>query len=268
MASVSENGIMGRDNFQEFFISWKDEQNHYLHDLITASRASTPVALTDPSLCGLVDRAVAHYEEYYKTKTKWAKKDVLLLLSPPWNTPLEDAFLWVGGWRPTTAFHLLYSKSGLQFEANLSDLVKGVKTGDLGDLSSDQLGLIDQLQRITIQEERKITEKVAKHQERVADMEMVELSHDLSESTRIEGESDEAGRVDSILKPKEEGFQMILQSADDLRMRTIKAVVNILSPIQAVHFLIAAAELQLRLHDWGKEKEEKQANNINIQAAS
>ncbi|KAK6115587.1 hypothetical protein DH2020_007856 [Rehmannia glutinosa] len=239
MASVSKNGIMGRDNFQEFFISWKDEQNHYLHDLITASRASPPVPLTDPSLCGLVDRAVGHYEEYYKTKTKWAKKDVLLLLSPPWNTPLEDAFLWVGGWRPTTAFHLLYSKSGLQFEANLSDL-----------------------------EERKITEKVAKHQERVADMEMVELSHDLSESTRIEGESDEAGRVDSILKPKEEGFQMILQSADDLRMRTIKAVVNILSPIQAVHFLIAAAELQLRLHDWGKEKEEKQANNINIQAAS
>lgn len=256
-----------KENFQEFYTKRKHEQNHQLHDLITASRTSQQPQTDSSSLSGLVDRVIAHYEKYYMIKSKWAKTDVLVLFSPPWNSPLEDAFLWVGGWRPTTAFHLLYSKSGLQFEAMFSDLVKGIEIGDLGDLSSDQLGRIDKLQRSTIKEEREITEKVAKQQDRVADMEMVELSHDASESTRMEGESNaiDIHRVDSTLKSREEGFQMILQSADNLRLGTIKGVVDILSPIQAVHFLIAAAELQLRLHDWGKEKEERETS---IQAVS
>ncbi|KAG8389758.1 hypothetical protein BUALT_Bualt01G0011900 [Buddleja alternifolia] len=255
MASMPENEANEKENFRDFFIKWKNEQNNQLQDLITASETSNP-PLMDSSLCNLVGRVMGHYEEYYRVKSNRAKTEVLVILSPPWNTPLEDAYLWVGGWRPTTAFHLLYSKFGLQFEAQLSDLVMSLEAGDLGNLSSGQLERIDKLQRSTIQEERDITEKMAKQQERVADMEMVELSHDASGSTRMDHE-----RVGSTLKPKEEGFRRILQSADNLRMTTLKAVINILSPIQAVHFLIAAAELHLRIHNWGKEKEVSHAGS-------
>ncbi|KAK4433706.1 protein DOG1-like 2 [Sesamum alatum] len=265
MALMSENGTAAFDqgNFEEFYIRWKEKQNLHLHDLITASRNGYSPSQSS-SLPGLVDRVISHYEDYYRVKSKCIKTDVFLILSAPWKTALEDAFNWVGGWRPSTAFHLLYSKSGLQLEAKLSELMKGVDTGDLGDLSSAQLGRMDKLHRITIQQEREISEKLAKRQERVADQEMVELSHDVSELARNHHQSDNSdmdGAVDSTLKHKEEDFQLVVQTADNLRLTTLKGVVDILSPIQAIHFLIAAAELHLIIHDWGKVKEERKTRS-------
>ncbi|KAL3844788.1 hypothetical protein ACJIZ3_002191 [Penstemon smallii] len=63
------------------------------------------------------------------------------------------------------------------------------------------------------------------------------------------------GRVDSTLAPKEEGLVEILQRADGLRMKTLKEVLSILTQIQCVHFLIAAAELHLRSHEWGENRD-------------
>ncbi|KAL4359417.1 hypothetical protein AHAS_Ahas08G0075300 [Arachis hypogaea] len=122
---------------------------------------------------------VVHCVWYYDS-SMWAKHDVLAMLSPTWRSSLEDAFLWIGGWRPTMAFHLLYSKAGLQFEAKLDELLQGLRTSDLGDLSATQLAQIDEIQKRTIAEEREITDMMATHQETVADASMVELSHAVS----------------------------------------------------------------------------------------
>lgn len=62
--------------------------------------------------------------------------------------------MWIGGWRPSAGFHLLYSKSGPQLEEQLDSLIEGWGKGDLGDLSSSQLRQVDELQRRTIREER------------------------------------------------------------------------------------------------------------------
>jgi hypothetical protein len=51
------------------------------------------------------------------------------------------------------------------------------------------------------------------------------------------------------------------QLAFDLLLRALKGVLEILTPIQAVHFLIAAAELHSRLHDWGKKKDDRAHRN-------
>lgn len=70
-------------------------------------------------------------------------------------------------------------------------------------------------------------------------------------------ESEEVGqRVESTLGDKEEKLEEIFKRADDLRLRTLRNVVDILDPIQAVYFLIAAAELHLRVHDWGVKKDD------------
>lgn len=135
-------------------------------------------------------------------------------------------------------------------------------TGDLADLSPSQLVRIDELQRNTIRDEKELTEKLAKQQETVADTSMVELSHVVTEllsqdeSGRSPGGIEEE-RVNSTLAPKENGLEEILEKADNLRLRTLKSVIDILTPTQAVHFLIAAAELHLRLHEWGKRRDAK-----------
>ncbi|KAL9158705.1 hypothetical protein ABFS82_08G087000 [Erythranthe guttata] len=181
------------------------------------------------------------------------------MFNPSWRSSLEDAFLWIGGWRPSMAFHLLYSKSGLQLEARaIDDLILGLTNGDLSDLSTGQLGRVDALQKVTLREEKEITEKLAKLQETVADSSMVELSHAVSELIQEEAGdrvAEQEGRVEAALAPKEEGLVGVLEKADELRMKTLKGVIDILSPTQGVHFLIAAAELHLRVHDWGKKRD-------------
>ena len=119
-------------SFHKFFEGWLVEQNQHLKELV----ASETTQLTDEQLQALIDEVVEHYEYYYMAKSRWTKHDVLAMLSPTWRSTLEDAFLWIGGWRPSKAFHLLYSKSGLQFEARLHELIQGLKTFDLGDLSA------------------------------------------------------------------------------------------------------------------------------------
>ncbi|KAM4106272.1 hypothetical protein ACB094_04G054100 [Castanea mollissima] len=252
------------DSFHDFFELWVSEQNQYLQELISASqhhKQSSNISSEDDSviLTPLIGRVINHYEQYYGAKSKWAKQDVFAMLSPSWRSSLEDAFMWIGGWRPSMAFHLLYSKSGLQLEDKFTELVRGFSSGDLGDLSSSQLNQVDAFQRRTIKEEKEITEKMAELQETVADSTMVELSHVVSELMRERGGSVngvEEERVESTLGTKEEGLEDILQNADDLRLRTLKAILEVLTPIQAVHFLIAAAELHLRLHDWGKKRDD------------
>ncbi|KAI4343483.1 hypothetical protein L6164_010824 [Bauhinia variegata] len=151
------------ESFHNFFDCWLAEQNQHLQELFAA--ASTHAADVQ-----LIERVIKHYESYYMTKSKWTKTNVLRMLSPTWRSSLEEAFLWIGGWRPSMAFHLLYSKSGLQFEASLKELIQGLEEAcDLGSLSAAQLAQMDELHRRTVMEERKITEKMAKHQETVVD---------------------------------------------------------------------------------------------------
>ncbi|XP_068331917.1 protein DOG1-like 4 [Pyrus communis] len=267
-----------RESFHRFFECWLDEQNQRLHDLTFAAKnntTATTTAATNPatttaaintsstSLGKLVERVVKHYEHYYEVKSRWAKQDVLGMLSPSWLSSLEDAFLWIGGWRPSMAFHLFLSKSGLQLEARVSEFIRGFcsssSKGNLADLSSHQLTQMDQMQQRTVKEERDISEKMDKQQEAVADSSMVNLSHVITELMNAGSGDDpvaeEDPRVESALASKEQGLEEILHRADNLRLRTLKSITHILTPIQAVHFLIAAAELHLRVHDWGKEKD-------------
>lgn len=249
MMNPSSHGV---DSFHRFFESWLVKQNQDLDQLVRASKDNNCMILSP-----LIQRVVKHYEEYYTEKSRYAEADVLGMLHPSWISNLEDAFLWIGGWRPSMAFHLLYSKSGIQLEANLHEFIRGFSTGDLGTLSGNQLGKIDELQNKTIREERKLSENLAKVQESVADTSMVELSHVVSELMREQRvvEAEEEEKIKTNIGEKEESLLNVLQKADDLRLRTLKEILRILTPIQAVHFLIAAAELHLRIHEWGKKKD-------------
>ena len=76
-------------------------------------------------------------------------------------------YLWCGGWRPTAALHLLYSKSGMQLEHQLPNFLNGGSLkGDLGDLGAEELQAADQLQRRTVNREREIEDAAASAQVR------------------------------------------------------------------------------------------------------
>uniref|UniRef100_A0A803QGX7 DOG1 domain-containing protein n=1 Tax=Cannabis sativa TaxID=3483 RepID=A0A803QGX7_CANSA len=138
----------------------------------------------------------------------------------------------MAGWRPTTVFHLIYSESSILVESHIIDILRGLRTGDLGDLSPSQFRRVSELQWETVKEENEITGDFSEWQDSASEMLVAELDGG--------GVSQKIGQL---------GF--VLRKADDLRLRTIQSVVELLTPQQAVEFLIAAAELQFGIRAWG-----------------
>lgn len=128
------------DQFAKYFESFLVEQSRDLAGLCAA--ASTPP--DDHShLRDLIARVISHYEHYYATKAASAEVDVGPMFSPSWTSTTENIFMWAGGWRPSLAFRLLQSKSGLQLEARLEEIMRGGIVKDLGDMSPAQIIALD-----------------------------------------------------------------------------------------------------------------------------
>ncbi|CAO2180998.1 unnamed protein product [Urochloa humidicola] len=240
------------ESFSKFFESWIAEQSRDLAALRGA--ASADPAAPDADLRRLVDRVLAHYEHYYRTKAAAADDDVLRMFSPSWTSTTENLFLWCGGWRPTAALHLLFTKSGMQLEHQLPTFLNGGSLDpDLGDLSAEQLHDADQLQRRTVKREREIDDAAASAQEALATASMVELA--AGGGGEIGGDA-----MEREMETKADGMKRVLEMADGLRLETMRGVVALLRPMQAVHFLLAAAELHLAVHEFGRRKDGRAGN--------
>ncbi|CAO2208912.1 unnamed protein product [Urochloa humidicola] len=273
-APPAHGGLNGRappsrsaESFSKFFESWIAEQSRDLAALRAAASASAsagPAAATPEAgdLRRLVDRVLGHYEHYYRAKSAAADDDVLRMFSPSWTSTTENLFLWCGGWRPTAALHLLYAKSGMQLERQLPVFLNGGSLDpDLGDLSAAQLQDADQLQRRTIKREREIEDAAATAQEALATARMVELAGG-GGGGEMDGEA-----MEREMETKAEGMKRVLEMADALRLETMRGVVALLRPAQAVHFLLAAAELHLAVHEFGRRKDGR-AGNADAAAAA
>ncbi|KAK8947123.1 hypothetical protein KSP39_PZI007171 [Platanthera zijinensis] len=248
------------ENFEKFFDSWLADQDRDLQSLTAAAalplpRTADEEAAQNNRLRRLLNAVLARYEHYYRVKEASALHDVRSMFNPSWTSTTENLFLWVGGWRPTMAIHLLYSKCGIQVEASIHELALGAHAGNLADLDAAQLHHIDILHRMVVRAEKEISEEAASAQEKVAGEPLVRLSHIVTEM----GGGDGAELLEAEMKGKEEDMRKMLEKADCLRIDTLKGLVEILQPMQALHFFIAAAELHLRVHDFGKMKDAEMA---------
>ncbi|XP_047955870.1 protein DOG1-like 4 [Salvia hispanica] len=224
-------------SFQRFYESWFDE----LRGLVQQLRGAPVPPATEEQralLRQLVGRAVAHYAEYYRSKAAAARGDVLAFFAAPWTTTLERSLHWIGGWRPTTAFHLVYTESSILFESHVVDILRGHHTGDLGDLSPGQFRRVSELQIETVQLENDITDQLCDWQDEATDI---------------------VGIMYAGVDVKMEKLSVILEKADELRLKTIKNLVELLTLQQAAEFLVAAADLQFGIRAWGIQQDRRRA---------
>ncbi|AES66592.1 putative transcription factor TGA like domain-containing protein [Medicago truncatula] len=209
-------------NFAQFYESWHTQFNNLIHQLKLSTSTQTDSE-------ELIQKVLSHHQDYYNAKSMAAEKDPLHVLASPWATTLERSLHWIAGWRPTTAFHLIYTESSLLFESHIIDILRGFRTGDLGDLSPNQFRRVSDLQCDTVKEENAITEELSEWQDSASDM--------------MGSEADINDKIERLVS--------IIKKADDLRLRTLRSVVEFLSPQQAVEFLIASAELVVGIRGWG-----------------
>ncbi|GFP89609.1 transcription factor hbp-1b(c38) [Phtheirospermum japonicum] len=218
-----------------FYHEWMNLQEQELSELKRAIDLCSEGRASEDELGQLVDKIMNHFESYVQSRTQLARSDVSPYFSPTWCTSLERSVMWIGGCRPSSYIRLIYALIGLQIESGLAEFLHGV--GKLGGISGQQLAAVDELQRRTIAEERRLSTRAA---------------------GRGCGVRDEVG---AALGGHGGEMLEVLGEADRLRMRTLTEVLKILTPREAVSFLAAGKKLQLCLQQWGRESDREHGRN-------
>ncbi|XP_078431694.1 protein DOG1-like 3 [Wolffia australiana] len=214
-----------------------------MEELLSAKAAATTSSPShnEKILKWAVEKNVRQHESYSCQRVAMAKKDASSFFSPRWCSPLENCFLWLGGCRPSMGIRLLYTLTGLELDRHLEEFLRGARS-EVSDLSAHQMSLINELHLRVMREEHALSSRSASLQEDIADLPFVPMS--LADSAVDEKE------LDGAFAAYERSLALIIEQADELRLEMLKGLVSILTPSQAVDYLIAAKQLQIFIRKW------------------
>ncbi|XP_069150478.1 protein DOG1-like 3 [Solanum lycopersicum] len=261
MTTSFNNNVSDKEAQHSCFEEWMELQQQDLLELIhnsdssSSSSTSNTSASSDFNLKQLIEKSIKHFQEYIDTRRHLACSDVTAYLAPTWCTTLESSMLWISGCRPSSYIRLLYAMSGKEFESHLSNYLQGNRSGHLSGLLTVQLNSVDELQRKTIRQEDQLSNKLASLQEEIADQPFAIIANEVGNPGEICREAEEA------LDRHAKFLVNVVEEADKLRMVTLKELINILSPLQAVDFLIASKKLHLCVNAWGKKRDHQHGRN-------
>jgi len=237
--SLSDTSSAG-ERFSCYYESWLKKLEGHLQQLVLGRQLeyeSIIVSLT------------AHHKDYYRVKWAEAHEDVLVFFSPQWASPLEAAFLWMTGWKPSMAFQLVDSLR--RTRAPLTTLAQ---------LTEAQVLRIDDLRARIRSEEEKVERDMERQQMALGDQRMVELAR--LASRRNEARDQVMRQVDGAVKGLLQGLEKVMKIADYTRLKTLKGLLDVLNPRQGVDFLAVFAMLQIQMRKLGKERAAASGTNI------
>ncbi|XP_058749587.1 protein DOG1-like 4 [Vicia villosa] len=216
-----------KKSFSDFYEKWILKLEEIHHQLLKVSKRE--MVMNEQELQTLVTKVTTHLKDYYTVKWSAAHEDVAVFFSP-WVTPLENSYLWITGWKPSTVFRVLE-------KFNMTD---------------EQKKKIEGLRMKTKMEEEKVEGEMERQQVAMADLKMVKLAKISCRERKVDARVD--GLVEVALKGVFGGLEKVMKSSDCVRLKTLKGVLDVLSPIQSVHFLAAHIGMQLRFRQFGINK--------------
>lgn len=226
------------ENFEAFFEDWLAQQEAFLDQLLLASESedqscpqNSPRRSDGEADRALIEQVLGHYRRIYEEKMKLAREDAFLFFSAPWLTSFERTFLWIGDFKPTLLFRFLGSS------------VDG--------LTAAQSEEIERIGAETRRRERDLTEAMARVQESVAAPPLLRL---LRESAGQPTRNGEVCVLEEAMAGLRESMVAVLEDANELRAATARRVMELLRPAQTVKLLAAAAQFQVRIRRWGKQR--------------
>ncbi|KAL7089152.1 hypothetical protein ACP275_13G171100 [Erythranthe tilingii] len=233
------------EEFSDFYEKWVVQLEEHLRLLLVVSKEKPQEAVCE----AVVSKLTAHHKEYYTVKWASAADDVLAFFTPLWLTALENAYLWVTGWKPSMAFRLVES---------LKKADAGQSGGDggatLAGLTEEQVRKIEGLRVKMKAEEEKVEREMERMQVAMADRKMVELAG-MERVARKNEDAAAVGQVDVMVNAAVKGLlcglEKVMKMADCVRLKTLKGVLDVLNPMQSVDFLAATTMLQIQMKKWG-----------------
>ncbi|KAI3945549.1 hypothetical protein MKW92_030556 [Papaver armeniacum] len=231
------NSGENRISFEAFFTGWLLRQKNYLDQLISAQKNFQNIS--ELELRSLVSQTLLHYQQYYAAKIAAARTDVFAMFAPPWFSSYELTYLWITGFKPSLAFQILD------------------KSVDQDEFTDGQLEALYRLRVQTKAAERKLNNEMARVQESVALPPLVNLASKNPAERRVDGET-----VDAAMQTLTEEMEILVETADYVRMTTTRKIVEILSPVQSVRFLAAATQLQVNIRKLGLQRDAERGRGI------
>ncbi|XP_073301025.1 protein DOG1-like 4 [Primulina huaijiensis] len=236
--------IQVANKFSDYYEKWMRQLEDDLKILLLVSRDRHQ----ETGYEAIVNKFTAHHKELYMIKWALAHEDVLAFFNPVWLSPLENAYLWITGWKPSMAFRLVDTLRKAERQS----------AGSLHGMTDDQLKMVEDLRvKIGVEEER-VEREMERQQVSVADRKMVEL-------VKLEIQAKKNGGVEAVEKVNElvelalkgmlEGLEKVMKMADCVRLKTLKGVLDVLTPRQCVDLLAAMSMLQIQTRKWGIKKE-------------
>ncbi|KAK1420402.1 hypothetical protein QVD17_21962 [Tagetes erecta] len=226
------------EKFSLFYDKWVCQLEEYLTFLV---QDYTHHQYDHSHYQNLIAKITTHHKNYYRVKWAAAHDDVCAFFTPVWLTPLENAYLWVTGWKPSAVFRFV-------------DTLRKTGTG-LVDLTEEQVKKIESLRVKIKMEEEKVEREMERQQVGLADRRMVELvklarcvggrgtlSSEEGTPTTIVG-----GEVVALLS----GLERMMKMGDCVRLKTLKGLLDMMNPKQCVELLAAQSmfHVQLRRSD-------------------
>ncbi|KAI3969020.1 hypothetical protein MKW92_040486 [Papaver armeniacum] len=234
--SCGENRIF----FETFFTGWLIRQKNYLDQLMSARNNFQNIS--EMELRSLVFQILTHYQQYYAAKVTAARKDVFVMFAPPWFSSYERTYLWITGFKPSLAFSILD---------------KSVVNQD--DLTDEQVEALCRLRVQTKAAERELNNEMARAQESLALPPLVNVALSINPAgRRVDG----GETVDAAMQTLTKEMEILVESADFLRMTTAMKIVEILSPVQSVRFLAAATQLRVNIRMLGLQRDAERGRSI------
>ncbi|XP_039117458.1 protein DOG1-like 3 [Dioscorea cayenensis subsp. rotundata] len=267
MASSSSN-TPNQNPSKTRYQEWLAQQESDLQELISAT---TSPNRNDAELQALVSKILNHFAEYVQKRQDVAKEEATELLCPPWCSSYETSSFWLGGCRPSMATRLLFCVAGIDIEDDANQVLTGATTPINGTvtLSPVQLRMIDELQMKIIKAEDKLSSKMANLQEDMVDKPLFQLVKERGVGSGDGGGGGGGGGgirngnddVEKGMRMHVEAMGEIVKEADKMRLEMMNEVVRgILSPEQAVEFLLAVEKMHLTIHQWGGLRDLQRAN--------
>ncbi|KAH7291604.1 hypothetical protein KP509_29G023800 [Ceratopteris richardii] len=200
----------------------------------------------EEGIFNLVQSCHSHYHMYMSKKIRLCKEDLSFVIAGMWRSPFEASFLWIGGWRPTTAIVLAYSLMGMQIEGKLQKLLQGIELPSMATLSQK-----------LCESEDSLSNRLAILQMLFADLQMAKDAA----ANPPPSESKDFSDIREAMEPKLASLRDIFAEAEQLRGETIHDLLRILRPIQARQYALAAYEMTMVVQKLGDKREGK-AHNI------
>lgn len=140
---LESNSLSAHESFELFFEHWLIDQERYLQELVRMIECSNDEE-NDIRCNGLIQEVLAHLNQYYVAKERVASQNVFLVFTPTWFSSFERIYLWIGGFKP--------------------GLFIGIVINNVLDLTDDQSQRINTLMTQVKEQEKELTEELARVQ--------------------------------------------------------------------------------------------------------